>query len=146
MRSAIEDNATFGERLADRVARFGGSWGFIILFGVLLLAWIAGNTLLVAGWSQAIDPYPFIFLNLVLSMLAALQAPVIMMSQNRQSAKDRAQAANDYEVNLKAELEIMQLHEKLDDIRQRQLTDLIADQARQLALLEALLARSAVQK
>lgn len=109
--------ASFGDRLADRVASFGGSWTFIILFGLVLLAWTAGNALL---RGHAFDPYPFIFLNLMLSMLAAVQAPIIMMSQNRQGAKDRAEAEHDYEVNLKAEIEIMALHEKLDELRARQ--------------------------
>ncbi|GAW40372.1 hypothetical protein SH203_00770 [Brevundimonas sp. SH203] len=95
------DHQTFGERLADRVAAFGGSWPFIIGFGVFLALWTITNVLL---RKEAFDPYPFIFLNLVLSMLAAVQAPVIMMSQNRQAAKDRLDAGNDYQVNLKAEI------------------------------------------
>ena len=108
----------FGDRLADRVAAFGGSWGFIILFGAVISGWVILNL-----WALAnpLDPYPFIFLNLILSMIAAVQAPVIMMSQNRQAEKDREAAGHDYEVNLKAELEILSLHEKLDDLRQRQL-------------------------
>lgn len=136
-RSAISRNvsdqqdreATLGERLADRVARIGGSWRFIIAFGLFLVAWIGLNSvLLLIGDKHPFDPYPYIFLNLVLSMLAAIQAPVIMMSQNRQSAKDRAAAEHDYEVNLKAELEIMALHEKLDGMRTRELADLITHQ------------------
>ena len=123
----------FGDRLADRVASFGGSWTFIILFGLVLLAWTAGNSLLNG---QAFDPYPFIFLNLILSMLAAIQAPIIMMSQNRQSAKDRAEAEHDYEVNLKAEIEIMALHEKLDELRARDIEGLIARQQEQIELLQ----------
>ena len=107
---------TLGERLADRVAVFGGSWAFIGLFIGVLLAWCAINTLLLTR-DAAFDPYPYIFLNLMLSMLAALQAPIIMMSQNRQAKKDRLNALNDYEVNLKAELDIMALHDKLDDLR-----------------------------
>lgn len=104
-----------GDRLADDIARVGGSWGFIIAFLVFLALWAVANTLLLSA--DAFDPYPFIFLNLVLSMLAAIQAPVIMMSQNRQAERDRIDASHDYEVNLKAEIEIMALHEKFDDIR-----------------------------
>tara|TARA_R110000803_G_scaffold132967_1_gene200163 strand:- start:1128 stop:1697 length:570 start_codon:yes stop_codon:yes gene_type:complete len=138
----LEKESTFGDRLADKVAEFGGSWMFISLFGLVLLIWIGGNTALVLDKAHAFDPYPFIFLNLILSMLAAIQAPVIMMSQNRQAAKDRAAANYDYEVNLKAELEILQLHEKLDEMRQTQLTSLLESQAAQLALLEKLSAAS----
>ena len=119
--SQEESRLTFGERLADKVAEFGGSWMFIMLFGGFLAAWALLNTAVLH--SRAFDPYPYVFLNLILSMVAALQAPVIMMSQNRQAARDREVAAHDYEVNLKAELEIMSLHEKLDDLRQRQLAD-----------------------
>jgi CRP/FNR family transcriptional regulator, cyclic AMP receptor protein len=111
-----QEMLTFGERIADRVASFGGSWTFIIAFGVVLLAWVALNTLILM--SKAFDPYPYILLNLFLSMLAALQAPVIMMSQNRQAAKDRLKADLDYEVNLKAELEVAQLHAKVDKIHE----------------------------
>lgn len=115
---------SFGERLADRVASFGGSWPFIIAFGVFLAIWTGWNVLLK---KEAFDPYPFIFLNLVLSMLAAIQAPVIMMSQNRQAAKDRLDAGNDYQVNLKAEIEIMVLLEKVEHLtaRQQEQTELI---------------------
>ena len=125
--------AAFGDRLADRVASFGGSWTFISLFGIVLLAWTVGNVLLM---SRAFDPYPFIFLNLMLSMLAAVQAPIIMMSQNRQAAKDRAEAEHDYEVNLKAEIEIMALHDKLDELRARDIEGLIARQQEQIELLQ----------
>lgn len=135
----IDESSRFGERLADRVAAFGGSWAFIGLFGLVLVVWIGVNTALVDTIGKAFDPYPFIFLNLVLSMLAAIQAPVIMMSQNRQSAKDRTAAANDYEVNLKAELEIMRLHEKLDELRQNQLSSLIEQQRQQIEQVERLL-------
>jgi uncharacterized membrane protein len=134
----FDEHLTFGQRLSDRVSAFGGSWPFIILFGAVLVAWIALNSLLANG--RAFDPYPYIFLNLLLSMLAAIQAPVIMMSQNRQAAKDRLAAAHDYEVNLKAELEIMQLHEKLDELRQQQLTQLLERQEEQLRLLTQLAA------
>jgi uncharacterized membrane protein len=115
--TAFQGRQTFGDRLADRVAAFGGSWPFIIAFGVFLALWTAGNLLL---RKAAFDPYPFIFLNLVLSMLAAVQAPVIMMSQNRQAAKDRLDASNDYQVNLKAEIEIMALLDKVEQLATRQ--------------------------
>jgi len=119
----FDERLTFGERLADRVATIGGSWGFIIGFGLFLLAWAALNTVVLVR--DAFDPYPFIFLNLMLSMLAAIQAPIIMMSQNRQAAKDRLEARLDYETNLRAEAEIAALHEKID-----MLLDMIAaDQA-----------------
>ena len=103
---------TFGERLADRVASIGGSWSFIIGFGVFLAAWAVLNTVILAA--NAFDPFPFIFLNLMLSMLAALQAPIIMMSQNRQAAKDRLEVRLDYETNLRSETEIANLHAKVD--------------------------------
>jgi CRP/FNR family cyclic AMP-dependent transcriptional regulator len=108
-----EARMTFGEHIADRVATFGGSWTFIILFGAVMLVWIVANVLLLM---KPFDPYPFIFLNLVLSMLAAIQAPVIMMSQNRQSAKDRLNSDLDFKVNQKAEMEISQLHRKIDQL------------------------------
>ena len=106
------ERLTFGERLADRVAAIGGSWSFIIGFGVFLGAWALLNTVVLAA--RAFDPFPFIFLNLMLSMLAALQAPIIMMSQNRQAAKDRFEARLDYETNLRSEAEIAGLHAKID--------------------------------
>jgi uncharacterized membrane protein len=108
-----EANLTIGQRMADSVARVGGSWAFIAGFAVFLCAWALWN----ASTGRAFDPYPFIFLNLLLSMLAAIQAPIIMMSQNRQAARDRVQAEQDFEINLKAELEIMALHAKLDRLR-----------------------------
>lgn len=117
-----DSSLSFGERLADRVASFGGSWTFMIMFGVVLLFWVVLNSLMLA---QAFDPYPYILLNLFLSMLASIQAPIIMMSQNRQAAKDRLDAAHDYEVNLKAEIEIMALHEKLDEMRSKDLVELL---------------------
>ena len=138
----FRDETTFGQRLADSVAAFGGSWSFIIIFGVTLVAWVLMNTWLLPR-ADTFDPYPFVFLNLILSMLAAIQAPVIMMSQNRQSSKDRLAAANDYDVNLKAELEIMHLHEKVDDIRSRQLESLLKQQQEQIEQLNALLERIA---
>ncbi|MGH8459496.1 MAG: DUF1003 domain-containing protein, partial [Nevskiales bacterium] len=109
-----EERLTFGQRVADRVATFGGSWTFILLFGGFLLTWMGVNAILLA--QRAFDPYPFILLNLALSALAALQAPVIMMSQNRQSIKDRLRADLDYQINLKAELEVAQLHGKIDRV------------------------------
>lgn len=117
-----EDAATPGQRLADHVAAVGGSWGFIIGFAIVIALWALLNTVILA--SHAFDPYPFIFLNLVLSLLAAIQAPVIMMSQNRQASRDRLAANHDYEVNLKAEIEIAALHEKLDRIRSEDLARL----------------------
>jgi uncharacterized membrane protein len=118
-----ERQATRGQRLADQVAAVGGSWGFIIGFGITMAVWMSANTLILG--MDAFDPYPFIFLNLMLSLLAAIQAPVILMSQNREQARDRLVAAHDYEVNLKAEIEIAALHEKLDHIRAHELATLI---------------------
>lgn len=112
-----EERMTLGERVADKVAAFGGSWTFIIIFGAVMVVWVILNT--AALFSRHFDPYPYILLNLFLSMIAAIQAPVIMMSQNRQSAKDRLQADQDYEVNLKSELEVAQLHRKLDHLFER---------------------------
>ena len=105
--------ATFGQRLADAIARVGGSWAFIIGFMLFLVAWVFLNTVILA--TRALDPYPFIFLNLILSMVAAIQAPIIMMSQNRQTERDRFMAAKDYEINLKAEIEVLALHHKIDE-------------------------------
>ena len=129
------DDRTFGDRLADRVAAVGGSWGFIIGFGVILASWMGWNEL-TKGRPLAFDPYPFIFLNLMLSMLAAIQAPVIMMSQNRAAARDRQAAEHDYVVNLRAELEIMHLHDKVDAIRDRQLLELLKRQNEAIKLLK----------
>jgi uncharacterized membrane protein len=109
-----DERADLGDRLADRVAAVGGSWGFIIGFTVVLLGWMLLNSDVLAAWGRAFDPYPYIFLNLMLSTLAAIQAPVIMMSQNRQASKDRLAASLDYETNLRAELDILRLHHKLD--------------------------------
>lgn len=110
----VEEKLTFGQRVADRVATFGGSWTFILLFGAIMLVWVVLNT--TALLRNHFDPYPYILLNLMLSMLAAMQAPIIMMSQNRQSYKDRMQSDMDYQVNLKAELEVAHLHHKLDRV------------------------------
>ena len=123
----IQRSKTFGEHLADRVAEIGGSWSFIIGFGVVIVVWVSVNTWLVVV--HAFDPYPFIFLNLMLSLLAAVQAPVILMSQNRAAAHDRLAATHDYEVNLKAEIEIAALHDKLDQIRTQELATLIKKMA-----------------
>jgi uncharacterized membrane protein len=133
---AYAAHLSLGDRVADAIARFGGSWTFILGFIGFLILWTAGNAWLFSR--EAFDPYPFIFLNLVLSMIAALQAPIIMMSQNRQAARDRIDAAHDYEVNLKAEIEIMALHEKLDELRHGQLLGMrdelnsIAEQMRRI--------------
>jgi uncharacterized membrane protein len=130
--STLDQKLTLGQKLADAVAKFGGSWEFIIAFGVFLLLWTGFNAV---SAQSAFDPYPFIFLNLLLSMLAAIQAPVIMMSQNRQAAKDREVSAHDYEINLKSEIEIMALHEKLDQMRTAELRELIVKQQEQIDLL-----------
>jgi uncharacterized membrane protein len=119
-----EGEATFGQRLADRVAAIGGSWTFLVGFGVVMAVWVVLNAIVLA--SDAFDPYPFVFLNLMLSLLAAVQAPVILMAQNRQALRDRLAAAHDYEVNLKAEIEIAALHDKLDQIRTNELATLIS--------------------
>jgi uncharacterized membrane protein len=129
-----EERLTFGQRLSDRLADLAGSWSFIIVFGLTLGVWVLLNTAaLVHHW----DAYPYILLNLFLSMLAAIQAPVIMMSQNRQEDRDRLRAEHDYEVNLKAEIEIEDLHHKIDELRQNQWQELIAIQNRQLEMLES---------
>ena len=133
------DDRSFGERLADRVAAIGGSWGFIITFGVVLFVWMVLNGVL-KPLGLAFDAYPFIFLNLMLSTLAALQAPVIMMSQNRQGIKDREAAEHDYIVNLRAELEIMHLHDKLDALRSSELEQMIRCQNETLELIRAQMA------
>lgn len=126
---------SFGQRAADRVAAMGGSWAFVGLFGAVVLLWVIVNGWLMMRRGQSFDPYPFILLNLFLSMLAAVQAPVILMSQNRQAEKDRVSAEHDYEVNLKAELEIMMLHDKVDALRRTQWDELLDLQREQLALL-----------
>jgi uncharacterized membrane protein len=141
MNESREDNLSFGQRLADRVARFGGSWKFIISFMLLLVIWIVINLVLVGH--NRFDPYPFILLNLLLSCLAAIQAPVIMMSQNRQEEKDRKRNENDYVVNLKAEIEIRTLHQKIDLLIQEQFKQLIESQAEQIKLLQAIIRENA---
>ena len=132
--AVFDDRLTLGQRVADRVATFGGSWTFIFLFFALMGVWMFINS----ETRRPFDVYPFILLNLILSCLAALQAPVIMMSQNRQAAKDRIDAQHDYEVNLKAEIEIVALHLKLDELREGQWSKLLEIQERQLAMLERL--------
>jgi len=137
VRRELEEASGFGARLADRVAAMGGSWSFILVFFVCLTSWMVLNTFILAR--RAFDPYPYILLNLILSCLASVQAPVILMSQNRQAAKDREQAAHDYEVNLKAEIEIMQLHGKIEMLRERELArvlELLESQAIQLKELK----------
>jgi len=132
----FERKLTFGERLSDQIAEFGGSWRFLISFGAVLFIWIVINGVILV--TRAFDPYPFILLNLILSCLAAVQAPIIMMSQNRAEARDRLRAENDYKVNLKAELEIRHLHEKIDHLLQRQYNRLFEIQQIQIELLEEL--------
>lgn len=134
--SEFEQTWTFGEKLADHIATFGGSWSFLILFAFFLMVWIGINSV-VLFW-RPVDPYPFILLNLLLSCLAAIQAPIIMMSQNRQEAKDRKRAQHDYQVNLKAELEIRHLHEKVDHLLSKQWERLAQIQEVQLELLSEL--------
>jgi uncharacterized membrane protein len=132
----FEKKLTFGERLSDHIAEFGGSWRFIILFGAVLFGWIILNAIFLLN--RGFDPYPFILLNLVLSCLAAIQAPVIMMSQNRAELRDRLRSENDYKINLKAELEIRHLHEKIDHLLRRQYNRLFEIQQIQVELLEEL--------
>lgn len=136
----FDQTMTFGQRLADKVADFGGSWAFIMIFGAILAIWIATNS--VALLKRPFDPYPYILLNLVLSCIAAMQAPVIMMSQNRQEAKDRLRAEHDYQVNLKAEIEIRQLHLKMDQLINHSWRRLLEIQQVQVDLMEDLASRS----
>src|SRR6476659_2492968 len=130
----FQNRLTFGQRLADQVASFGGSWTFIVFFCAGMSGWMLLNVVPRVHF----DPYPFILLNLMLSGLAALQAPVIMMSQNRHAAKDRLDAKHDYEVNLKCELEILALHEKMDSLREEQWVELVGMQREQIQLLTKL--------
>lgn len=134
----ISEKMTFGQRLADKVAGFGGSWTFISIFAAVLVIWILLNSFILITYNKSFDSYPYILLNLFLSMLAAIQAPIILMSQNRQAYKDRLSAEHDYEVNLKAEIEIMALHEKIDLLRDKQWSELISIQQEQLKLLSQL--------
>lgn len=140
----IETKLTYGQKLADKIAEFGGSWVFIILFFSFLLIWMGINIWYLAG--RAFDPYPFILLNLILSCLAAIQAPIIMMSQNRQEQKDRARSEHDYMINLKAELEIRLLHEKMDHLIVHQNKRMLDIQELQLDYLEELTSRSGKKK
>ncbi|MFA5428156.1 MAG: DUF1003 domain-containing protein [Sulfurimonas sp.] len=137
--SKFEHKWSFGERMADKIASFGGSWAFLISFAIFLIIWIGINSFVFI--SHPLDPYPFIFLNLILSCLAAIQAPIIMMSQNRQEAKDRIRSQHDYQINLKAELEIRHLHEKVDHLLSNQWNRLVQIQELQLELLSELNAK-----
>jgi uncharacterized membrane protein len=132
--SDYESEGGFGGRLADSITRWAGSWAFILLFLGFLALWALINTEMLG--SRAFDPYPFIFLNLVLSMLAAIQAPVILMAANRQTARDRIDARHDYEVNLKAELEIMALHDRIEDLRTKEIDGIKTTLDRLVAALE----------
>jgi uncharacterized membrane protein len=139
----FEERLTFGQRLADRFAQIIGSWLFIIIQSAMLAIWITLNiTAYISRW----DPYPFILLNLAMSFQAAYAAPILMMSQNRQAQKDHLQAKNDYEVNLKAELEIMQLHEKFNDLRDSSWVELVRMQQHQIDLLERLTSEACVRQ
>jgi uncharacterized membrane protein len=133
---APEVPSTKGQLVSDKVAKFGGSWKFIIIFGVILVIWIVLNSVLLG--KKAFDPYPFILMNLILSCIAAMQAPIIMMSQNRQEEKDRKRSENDYLINLKAELEVRGLNQKVDILLQEQINALIETQAKQLEILKAI--------
>ena len=128
-----EEQLSVGQKISDKVARFGGSWKFIILFGIILFVWIFFNVLALQRWR--FDPFPFILMNLILSCIAAMQAPIIMMSQNRQEEKDRKQNENDYLINLKAEMQIRSLHQKIDVLEEEQIKTLFDTQAKQFALL-----------
>ncbi len=130
------EQLTMGQKISDKVARFGGSWKFIILFSILLFLWILFNVLAIQQWR--FDPFPFILMNLILSCIAAMQAPIIMMSQNRQEEKDRKQNENDYLINLKAEMQIRSLHQKIDLLEQEQIKTLFDSQAKQFELLTAI--------
>jgi len=132
---------TLGQRAADRIAAFGGSWAFIAIFALVMLSWMLLNSYVLAA--RPFDPYPYILLNLVLSCLAAIQAPVIMMSQNRQEARDRQRSLHDYQVNLKAELEIRHLHQKIDHLLSRQWERLVEIQEVQMELINQITRRKA---
>ena len=131
-----KDFLTRGQKISDKVARFGGSWAFIISFFVILIIWIVYNTNVAT--KDEFDPYPFILMNLILSCIAALQAPIIMMSQNRQEEKDRKRSENDYLINLKAELEVRSLHQKIDLLLEDQIKTLFESQAKQLEILKSI--------
>jgi uncharacterized membrane protein len=129
-----QDTITRGQKISDKVAQFGGSWRFIIFFGIVLFAWIGFNVIAIANYR--FDPYPFILMNLILSCVAALQAPIIMMSQNRQEEKDRMRSENDYMINLKAELQIRGLQQKMDLLMEEQIKTLFETQEKQFLLLK----------
>jgi uncharacterized membrane protein len=131
-----KDFLTRGQKISDKVARFGGSWAFIISFFIVLIVWIIYNTTAIK--QDEFDPYPFILMNLILSCIAALQAPIIMMSQNRQEEKDRQRSENDYLINLKAELELRSLHQKIDLLQEEQIKTLFDSQAKQLEILKSI--------
>lgn len=131
-----EDVLTHGQKISDKVARFGGSWSFIILFFAVLITWILFNVIVINKYE--FDPYPFILMNLILSCIAALQAPIIMMSQNRKEEKDRKRSENDYLINLKAELEVRGLHQKIDLLLEEQIKMLFDSQAKQLEILKSI--------
>jgi uncharacterized membrane protein len=131
-----EEVLTKGQSISDKVATFGGSWRFIIYFGIILFVWILFNSLSPKTFN--FDPYPFILMNLILSCIAALQAPIIMMSQNRQEEKDRKRSENDYLINLKAELELRSLHQKIDLLLEEQIKVLFESQAKQLEILQSI--------
>ena len=135
------EDLTRGQRMSDKIARFGGSWLFIISFLIILFSWIIFNSLLPG--SNKFDPYPFILMNLILSTIAALQAPIIMMSQNRQEEKDRKRAENDYLINLKAELELRSLHQKIDLLQEEQIKTLYDIQLKQMEMLNSISSRMA---
>jgi uncharacterized membrane protein len=139
-KALVSDDRSYWDRLADTVAAIGGSWAFIGGFSLCLALWI-GLNLVLRPLHLAFDPYPFIFLNLILSTVAALQAPVIMMSQNRQAAKDRLGAEHDYVVNLRAELEIMRLHDKLDALREQEMVEILRCNTETLEILKAQVAK-----
>jgi uncharacterized membrane protein len=132
---------TRGQKISDRVARFGGSWSFILSFLFLLMAWIVYNSTAIE--TAVFDPFPFILMNLILSCIAALQAPIIMMSQNRQEEKDRQRSENDYMINLKAEIEIRSLHQKIDLLQEEQIKVLFESQAKQIEILRSIEAKLA---
>ena len=134
----LSEQMTLGQKMADKVASFGGSWIFIFIFACVMVIWVFLNSFILIRYNESFDPYPYILLNLFLSMIAAIQAPIILMSQNRQAYKDRLSAEHDYEVNLKAELEIIALHEKVDSLKEEQWEELISIQQEQLRLLSRL--------
>ncbi len=134
----LSEQMTLGQKMADKVASFGGSWIFIFIFACVMVIWVFLNSFILIRYNDSFDPYPYILLNLFLSMIAAIQAPIILMSQNRQAYKDRLSAEHDYEVNLKAELEIIGLHDKVDSLKEEQWRELISMQQEQLRLLSQL--------